>query len=325
MSKEDFDKLVQGLEKKFNTRIRRLGDEKITPLESISSGSLSLNNALGIGGYPRGRIIEIFGPESGGKSLLSLLAIAEAQKNDGKAVLIDAENSFDPIWAQKLGVNVADLYVAQPDVGESALDMVRGLIKTGEVDIVVVDSVTALVPKIEFEGNIEDQHMGLQARMMSQAMRILVSEIGKNKTVVLMINQLREKIGVMFGNPETTPGGRALKFYSSIRLRVDRLSGSDIKSDQGDAVGHRVKVKVVKNKCAPPFKVAEFPLYYETGVNPAEELFGVALDKGIILIKGHTYCYKEEKWVGQENAKRSILGSETLQKEILQDILNLKK
>lgn len=284
--------------------IMKLSDSQALNVESYPTGSISLDLALGVGGIPRGRIIEVYGPESSGKTTLTLHMIAEAQKQGGLAAFIDAEHALDPEFARNLGVNVNDLLVSQPDSGEQALDIVETLVRSSAVDLIVVDSVAALTPRAEIEGEMGDSHMGLQARLMSQALRKLTGIISKSKTTVIFINQIRMKIGVMFGNPETTTGGNALKFYASIRMDVRRIA--QIKSGEV-VVGNRVKVKVVKNKVAPPFKVAEFDVMYQPG-NWGISIAGDALDTGVLLgalqKNGNTYLFEETKLgVGRENAK----------------------
>src|SRR6204780_63823 len=282
--------------------IMRLGNRDVlVPVSVISTGSISLDAALGVGGLPRGRVVEIYGPESGGKTTLALHVIAEAQKGGGQAAFIDAEHALDPAYARKLGVNVDDLLVSQPDNGEQALEIAEALIRSGGVDIVVVDSVAALVPKAEIEGDMGDPQMGLQARLMSQALRKLTGAVSKSKTSLIFINQLRERIGVMFGNPETTTGGRALKFYSSVRLDIRRIAS--IKD--GDAVvGGRVRVKVVKNKVAPPFREAEFDVMYGQGISREGDLLDQAAEGNIVEKSGTWFSYGGERLgQGRENAK----------------------
>jgi len=312
---------LQAIEKNFGVSVKKVGEGGFKPVEVISTGSLTLDQAIGIGGYPRGRLIEVYGPESGGKSLLSLLSIAEVQRKGGIAVLIDAEYSFDPIWAAKLGVDVDNLYTAQPGDAESAFDTIESLVKTNSVDIIVIDSVTSLAPKAEFEGKMEDVSVALLARLMSKALRRLVGAVSQSKTVVLFINQLRDKPMVLFGPSETTPGGRALKFYSSLRLKISKISRTEAKSlTTKDAIGHQVRVKVEKNKVGPPYREASFMLYYEKGVDTAGEIFLVALKKGLIKISGASYRYEDKKWFGQEKVKEALVNDEALRKELLKKI-----
>ncbi len=300
--KKLLDAAILQIEKQFGKgAIMKLGEKKIEPIEVIPTGCLTLDYALGIGGIPRGRIIEIYGPESSGKTTVSLHILAEAQKMGGTAAFIDAEHALDPIYAQKLGVDCAELYVSQPDNGEQALDICETMVRTGAVDIVVVDSVAALTPKAEIDGEMGDNHVGLQARLMSQALRKLTAIVNKSKTSVIFINQLREKVGVMFGNPEVTPGGKALKFYSSIRLDVRKV---DTIKDGANIVGNRTKVKVVKNKLAPPFRVAEFDIVYGEGISREGCLLDLALQFDLIQKTGSWFSYRDEKiGQGKENAK----------------------
>lgn len=300
--KKLLDAAILQIEKQFGKgAIMKLGEKKIEPIEVIPTGCLTLDYALGIGGIPRGRIIEIYGPESSGKTTVSLHILAEAQKLGGTAAFIDAEHALDPIYAQKLGVNCAELYVSQPDNGEQALDICETMVRTGAVDIVVVDSVAALTPKAEIDGEMGDNHVGLQARLMSQALRKLTAIVNKSKTSVIFINQLREKVGVMFGSPEVTPGGKALKFYSSIRLDVRKV---DTIKDGQNFVGNRTKVKVVKNKLAPPFRVAEFDIVYGEGISREGCLLDLALNFDLVQKTGSWFSYHDEKiGQGKENAK----------------------
>ncbi|MBM0065088.1 recombinase RecA [Alkalicoccobacillus gibsonii] len=300
--KAALDMALRQIEKQFGKgSIMKLGDQTDQRIATISSGSLALDIALGVGGYPRGRIIEVYGPESSGKTTVSLHAIAEVQANGGTAAFIDAEHALDPVYAQKLGVNVEELLLSQPDTGEQALEIAEALVRSGAVDIIVVDSVAALVPKAEIEGDMGDSHVGLQARLMSQALRKLSGAISKSKTIALFINQIREKIGVMFGNPETTPGGRALKFYSSVRLEVRR---AETLKQGNDMVGNKTRIKVVKNKVAPPFKQAEVDIMYGEGISKQGSVLDIAADLDIVLKSGAWYSFKEERiGQGRENSK----------------------
>lgn len=303
--------------------VMRLGDSAIVEVEAISSGSLGLDIALGVGGYPRGRVIEIYGPESSGKTTLTLHAIAEAQKAGGIAAFIDAEHAFDRFYAQKLGIDVDNLIISQPDNGEQALEITENLIRSGAIDIVVIDSVAALTPKSEIEGEMGDSKMGLHARLMSQALRKLTATISKTNCTVIFINQLREKIGVMFGNPETTTGGNALKFYASVRLDIRR--SSQIK-DGENVVGNRTKVKVVKNKVAPPFKTAEFDIMYGEGVSKTGEILDLAVEFEIVKKAGSWFSYGETKLgQGRDAVKALIKDNPELADELEQKIKELIK
>jgi recombination protein RecA len=318
MSKENkgaLEQVLAQIEKQYGKgSIMRLGEASHFEIETISSGSLSLDIALGVGGYPRGRIIEIFGPESSGKTTIALHAIAEVQKAGGQAAFIDAEHALDPVYAQKLGVNIEELLLSQPDTGEQALDIVESLVKSGVIDIVVIDSVAALVPQAEIDGEMGDSHLGLQARLMSQAMRKLSGIINKSKTIVIFINQLREKVGVFFGNPETTPGGRALKFYSTIRIDVRRIE--TIKQGE-DSIGNRTRIKVVKNKVAPPFRYADVDIIFGEGISKTGELITLGVESGIIEKSGAWFSYNDEK-IGQglENAKLYLENNPNIKDEI---------
>jgi recombination protein RecA len=307
---------LKSIEKQFGKgAVMRLGEAPRQQIDVVSTGSLSLDMALGIGGIPRGRIIEIYGPESGGKTTLSLAILAQAQRAGGTAAFVDAEHALDPVYAKSLGVNVDDLLVSQPDTGEQALEIVELLTRSGAVDVIVVDSVAALVPQAEIEGQMGDAFVGLQARLMSQALRKLTAALSKSNTACIFINQIREKVGVMYGNPETTPGGRALKFYASVRLDV-RRQGQPIKIGN-DAVGNRVKVKVTKNKMAPPFREAELELYYGKGVDPMADLVTVAVAFEVIEKSGSWLSYGENR-LGQGKDKAADLLRE--QPQLAQEI-----
>lgn len=316
---KDKDKILEGvladIEKQFGKgTIMRLGNEEHIEIDTTSSGSLALDIALGVGGFPVGRIIEIFGPESSGKTTIALQAIAEVQKKGGRAAFIDAEHALDPVYARNLGVNINDLLLSQPDTGEQALEICDALVKSEAVDLIVIDSVAALVPQAEIDGEMGDSHVGLQARLMSQALRKLSGNMNKSKTTCIFINQLREKVGIMFGNPETTPGGRALKFYSSVRLDIRK--GEQIKS--GDTVvGNKVNIKVVKNKVSPPFRTASVDIMYGEGISREGEIVDLASDIDIIDKSGAWYSYNGEKiGQGKENVKAFLRNNVELKTEI---------
>ena len=309
------EQVLLDIEKQFGKgAIMKLGEGGLKDIDVVSSGSLALDIALGVGGYPKGRIIEIYGPESSGKTTFALHAIAEVQKTGGKAAFIDAEHALDPVYAKKLGVNINDLLLSQPDTGEQALEICEALVRSEAMSIIVIDSVDALVPQAEIEGEMGDSHVGLQARLMSQALRKLSGAINKTNTICIFINQLREKVGVMFGNPETTPGGRALKFYSSIRLDVRRAE--QIKQGT-DVIGNKTVVKVVKNKVAPPFKTAEVDIMYGEGVSKEGEIVDIASNLGIIDKSGAWFSYNGEKiGQGKENVKLLLKENKALFEEI---------
>ena len=303
------------IEKQFGKgSVMKLGDYTAMNVEAIPTGALSLDIALGIGGIPRGRIIEVFGPESSGKTTLALHLIAEAQKMGGEAAFIDAEHALDPVYAKHLGVNIDELIVSQPDTGEQALEIAEALVRSGALDIIVVDSVAALVPKAEIDGDMGDAHVGLQARLMSQALRKLAGVINKSKCVIVFINQLREKVGVMFGNPETTPGGRALKFYSSVRLDIRRVES--LKQD-GEVIGNRTRVKVVKNKVAPPFREAEFDIIYGKGISKEGNILDAAVNLDIVEKSGSWFSYNGDRiGQGRENVKDYLAKNPKVAEEI---------
>ena len=315
------DQVLADIEKQFGKgAIMKLGEKGVRNVDVVSSGSLMLDRALGVGGYPKGRIIEIFGPESSGKTTIALHAIAEVQKTGGRAAFIDAEHALDPIYAKKLGVDTDELLLSQPDTGEQALEIVEALVRSEAMSIIVIDSVAALVPQAEIEGEMGDSHVGLQARLMSQALRKLGGIVNKTNTICIFINQLREKVGVMFGNPETTPGGRALKFYSTVRLDVRR--GEQIKVN-GDVLGNKTIIKVVKNKVAPPFKTAEVEIMYGEGISKIGEVIDLATNIGIVDKSGAWFSYKGEKiGQGKENVKLVLKNNKALYDEISKKVRN---
>lgn len=317
--KKNLEQALLQIEKEFGKgSIMKLGDNEIQKIDVIPTGCLTLDYALGIGGIPRGRIIEIYGPESSGKTTVALHMVAEAQKRGGTAAFIDAEHALDPVYAKKLGVDIENLYVSQPDNGEQALDICDALVSRGAVDIVVIDSVSALTPKAEIEGDMGDNHVGLQARLMSQALRKLTGMTNKSQACVIFINQLREKIGVMYGSPETTSGGKALKFYASIRLDVRK---SEAIKDGSDIVGNRTKVKVVKNKLAPPFKVAEFDIIFGEGISKAGTILDLAIQYDFIQKTGSWFAYNGEKiGQGKENVKQFLKDHPEIYDELEQKI-----
>lgn len=323
--KKALEMAMSQIEKQFGKgSVMKLGEFKEMEVEAIPTGALSLDMALGIGGVPRGRIIEVFGPESSGKTTLALHVVAEAQKMGGEAAFIDAEHALDPVYAKKLGVDIDNLIVSQPDTGEQALEITESLVRSGALDVIVVDSVAALVPKAEIDGDMGDSHMGLQARLMSQALRKLAGAINKSKTVLIFINQLREKIGVMFGNPETTTGGRALKFYASVRLDIRKIE--NIKQD-GEVKGNRVRVKVIKNKVAPPFREAEFDVVYGEGISKAGNILDMAVNMDIIEKSGSWFSYKGERiGQGRENVKTILQENPEMLAEVEEKVrANFKK
>lgn len=317
--KQALDMALKQIEKQFGKgSIMKLGDQEGQKVATIPSGSLALDVALGIGGYPRGRVVEIYGPESSGKTTVALHAIAEAQQQGGQAAFIDAEHALDPTYARALGVDIEELLLSQPDTGEQALEIAEALVRSGAVDIIVVDSVAALVPKAEIEGEMGDSHVGLQARLMSQALRKLSGVINKSKATAIFINQIREKVGVMFGNPETTPGGRALKFYSSVRLEVRR---AETLKQGNEMVGNKTRLKVVKNKVAPPFKQAEVDIMYGEGISKEGEILDIGSGLDIVEKSGAWYSYNGERLgQGRENAKKFLKENEAIKTEIHQAV-----
>ncbi len=318
--KKALDAAIAQIEKQFGTgSVMRMGEKTTLNVEAIPTGSIGLDMALGIGGLPKGRIVEIFGPESGGKTTVTLHAIAEAQKRGGIAAFVDVEHALDPVYAKALGVDIDQLIVSQPDTGEQALDIMEALVRSGAIDIIVLDSVAAMVTKAEIDGDMGDSHVGVQARLMSSAMKKLTAVISKSNTVAIFINQIREKIGVMFGNPETTPGGRALKFYSSVRIEVRK--GEAIK-DGADTVGNRTKCKVIKNKVAPPFKSCEFDMIFGHGISRTGEILDYAIELGFVKKSGAWFSYNDMRiGQGRENAKKFIDENEDIRKELEEKIM----
>jgi recombination protein RecA len=314
------DMALGQIEKQFGKgSIMRLGENTHMQIEVVPTGALALDVALGVGGLPRGRIVEIFGPESSGKSTLAMHVVAEAQRNGGTCAYIDAEHAMDPVYAKAIGVNIDDLLISQPDTGEQGLEIADMLIRSGSLDVVVIDSVAALVPRAEIEGEMGDTHVGLQARLMSQALRKLTANLNRSNTIAVFINQLREKIGVMFGSPETTPGGRALKFYASVRLDIRRIESL---KDGAEVVGNRTRVKVVKNKTAPPFKQAEFDIMYGKGISREGSVIDLGVDLGIVKKSGAWFTYEgEQLGQGREKAKEFLAGSPELMVEITDKVM----
>ena len=316
---KNLDMALGQIEKQFGKgSVMKMGEKGTMAIEAVPTGALSLDLALGIGGLPRGRVTEIYGPESSGKSTLAMHVVAEAQRNGGICAYIDAEHAMDPVYARAIGVDVDELLISQPDTGEQALEIADMLIRSGAIDVVAIDSVAALTPRAEIEGEMGDSHVGLQARLMSQALRKLTGNLSKSRTIALFINQLREKIGVMFGSPETTPGGRALKFYSSVRLDIRRIESI---KDGVEVVGNRTRVKVVKNKCAPPFKQAEFDIMYGKGISREGSLLDIGVDLGLVKKSGAWYTYDgEQLGQGRENAKLFLLEHPEVMVEISERI-----
>jgi recombination protein RecA len=313
------DIAITQLKKRFGEgSVMRMGDSTQAPVEAISTGSLALDIALGIGGVPRGRIIEIYGPESSGKTTLAQHIIAEAQRAGGVAAFVDVEHALDPAYAAKCGVDVDNLYISQPDTGEQALEIAEALVRSGALDVIVIDSVAALVPRAEIEGEMGDSHPGLQARLMSQALRKLVGAIKRSNTAVIFTNQLREKIGVLFGNPETTSGGRALKFYAAVRLDIRRMEAI---KHQGEIIGNRTRVRVKKNKVAPPFRTAEFDIMYNEGISRPGDALDMGVETGVVEKRGSYYSYDETRLAqGRENAKTTLAENPEIMEEIIQKV-----
>ena len=316
------DMALSQIEKQFGKgSVMRMGDNVDLGIEAIPTGALSLDLALGIGGLPRGRVVEIYGPESSGKSTLAMHVVAEAQRNGGICAYIDAEHAMDPVYAKAIGVDIDELLISQPDTGEQGLEIADMLIRSGAIDVIVVDSVAALTPRAEIEGEMGDSHVGLQARLMSQALRKLTGTLSKSRTIAVFINQLREKIGVIYGSPETTPGGRALKFYSSVRLEIRRVEAI---KDGAEVIGNRTRVKVVKNKCAPPFRSAEFDIIYGKGISREGSILDVAVDLGIVKKSGAWYTYEgEQLGQGRENAKQFLRSTPEMLVELDQRVREL--
>ena len=323
--KKALELAITQIEKQFGKgAIMRLGEATRLDVEAISTGIILLDKALGVGGLPRGRVIEIFGPESSGKTTLTLNIIAQAQKNKGIAAFVDAEHAFDPVYAKTIGINLDELLVSQPDTGEQALEIVETLVRSNAVDVVVIDSVAALTPRAEIEGEMGEAQIGLQARLMSQALRKLTAAISKSKTCVIFINQIREKIGVMFGSPEVTPGGRALKFYSSVRIDLRKIA--TITDSSGKVIGARIKAKIVKNKVAPPFKEAVFEIRYDEGISYETSLIDAALESGIIKKSGSWFSYKDKNLAqGKESLRRVLKEDMKLKEEIEKEVFSLIK
>ncbi len=314
------DMALSQIEKQFGKgAVMKMGDKSGMEIETISTGALALDIALGVGGLPRGRVVEIFGPEASGKSTMAMHVVAEAQRNGGSCAYIDAEHAMDPTYARAIGVDVDELLISQPDTGEQALEICDILVRSGSMDVIVIDSVAALTPRVELEGEMGDAHVGLQARLMSQALRKLTANMNKSDTIVIFINQLREKIGVMFGSPETTPGGRALKFYSSVRLDIRRIEAL---KDGGEIVGNRTRIKVVKNKVAPPFRQAEFDIMYGKGVSREASILDISVEQNIVKKSGAWYTYEGEQiGQGRENVKKFLTANPDLMMEIQDKVL----
>ncbi|MDO6629413.1 recombinase RecA [Bacillus thuringiensis] len=314
------EETLKKIEKQFGKgAIMKLGERPEQKISVVSSGSIGLDIALGVGGYPKGRITEIYGPESSGKTTLALHAIAEVQKQGGTAAFIDAEHALDPVYVEKLGVNIDELLLSQPDTGEQALEIAEALVRSSAVEIVVIDSVAALVPKAEIEGEMGDSHMAVQARLMGQALRKLSGAISKNGVIAIFLNQLREKVGITYGNPETTPGGRALKFYSTVRLEIKR--GEQLKGKESIVLGNKTRVKVVKNKVAPPFRTLEFDILYGEGISLEGELIDIGVELGIVQKSGAWYSYKEERLgQGRDNAKQFLKENENIRNTVQSEI-----